>query len=152
MVAVKFHPSPAATSEGYDENFAWNQPVSASSVRNNSDEFAGDMAVNGDEKTYWETADGTTKATLEVDMDGPTEINSVVIEEAAGMMGRVQEYKVEGLVNSNWKLLSQGTTIGERKVDRFPNTTIWKARLTILNATDSPAISEFGLYLNRNER
>ena len=152
MVAVKFHPSPAATSEGYDENFAWNQPVSASSVRNNSDEFAGDMAVDGDEKTYWETADGTTKATLEVDMDGPTEINSVVIEEAAGMMGRVQEYKVGGLVNSNWKLLSQGTTIGERKVDRFPNTTIWKARLTILNATDSPAISEFGLYLNRNER
>jgi len=150
MAAEKFHPDRPAANEGYGENFALNQPVSASSVRNNSDEFAGDMAVDGDEKTCWETADGTTHATLEVDLDGPTEINSVAIEEAAGMTGRVQGYKVEGQVNSDWKLLSQGTTIGERKADRFPETTVWKVRLTILNATNSPAIRELGLYLNRN--
>ena len=109
------------------------------------------MAVDGDEKTFWATSDGITNATLEVDMDGPTEINSLSIEEAAGMTGRVQAYKVEGQVNSDWKLLSQGTTIGGRKTDHFPEVTVWKVRLTILKAQDYPAISEFGLYLNKSE-
>jgi len=103
--------------------------------------------VDGNEKTYWATSDGTTNAVLEVDMEGPTEINSVAIEEAAGMTGRVQKYKVEGQVDSNWKLLSQGTTIGQRKVDRFPAVTVWKVRFTILDATNYPAIQTFSLYL-----
>jgi hypothetical protein len=134
-------------SEGLGEDFALNQSVSASNVRDGKLEFSGDMAVDGNEKTYWATSDGTTNAILEVDMEGPTEINSVSIEEASGMTGRIQKYKVEGQVNSNWKLLSQGTTIGERKVDRFPAVTVWKVRFTILDATNYPAIQTFSLYL-----
>ena len=60
----------------------------------------------------------------------------------------MQEYRIEGQVDSDWKLLSQGTTIGERKVDRFPKVTVWKVRLIILKAKAYPAISEFGLYLD----
>ena len=134
--------------EGIGEDFALNQPVSASSVRDDKDEFAGDMAVDGNEKTFWATKDGTTNATLEIDMDGPTEINSLAIEEAAGMTNRVQAYKVEGQVNSDWKLLSQGTTIGTRKVDHFPAATVWKVRFTILKATEATAIRTFSLYLD----
>jgi len=52
--------------------------------------------------------------------------------------------------DSDWKLLSQGTTIGERKVDRFPKTTVWKVRLTILKADPYPAIRKFGLYLAKD--
>jgi hypothetical protein len=32
----------------------------------------------------------------------------------------VQGYRVEGLVESKWKLLVEGTTIGEEKVHHFP--------------------------------
>jgi alpha-L-fucosidase len=81
-------------------------------------------------------------------MDGPTEINTLVLEEASGMTGQVQEYKVEAQVDSDWKLLSQGTTIGERKVDRFPKVTVWKVRLTVLKAQPYPAIRKFGLYVD----
>ena len=69
-------------------------------------------------------------------------------QEAADLGQRVQEYKVEGQVDSDWKLLSQGTTIGDRKLDRFPPVTVWKVRLTILKASASPAIRKFGLYLD----
>lgn len=138
--------------EGIGEDFALNQPVSANNVRDDKVEFSGDMAVDGNPKTFWATRDGTTNATLEVDMEGPTEINSVAIEEADGMTNRVQAYKVEGQVNSDWKLLSQGTTIGAHKVDHFPTTTVWKVRFTILNATEAPAIRTFSLYLNNNSR
>src|SRR5271154_3063436 len=134
--------------EGMGDDLALNQPISASNVRDGDVKYAAEMAVDGDDKTYWATRDGTTNATLEIDMDGPTEINSLAIEEAAGMTGRVQEYKVEGQVNSDWKLLSQGTTIGERKTDHFPETTVWKVRFTILDATNYPAIRKFSLYLD----
>jgi hypothetical protein len=138
----------ASANQGLGKDLALEQPVSASSVRDDKDEFAGDMALDGNEKTYWATKDGTTNATLEIDMDGPTEINSLAIEEAAAMTNRVQSYKVEGQVNSDWKLLSAGTTIGERKVDHFKPVTVWKVRFSILNATEAPAIRTFSLYLD----
>jgi hypothetical protein len=129
-------------------DLALHRPVNAGNVRNRSREFAGENAVDGDPATFWATDDGARRATLELDTEGPLDINTVVLEEATGLTGRVQEYKVEGQVDSDWKLLSQGTTIGERKVDRFPKVTVWKVRLTILKAEPFPAIRKFGLHLN----
>ena len=133
-------------------NLALHRPANTGNIRNGSREFGGEKAVDGDANTYWAVNDGASRAALEVDMEGPVEINALAIEEAAGMTGHVQEYQVEGQVGSDWKLLSHGTTIGERKVDRFPNTTVWKVQLTILKAQGYPAIREFGLYSDKNSR
>ncbi|HXE43000.1 MAG TPA: discoidin domain-containing protein, partial [Candidatus Baltobacteraceae bacterium] len=132
------------------ENLALHRPTNPNSVRNNSREFAGEKSVDGDANTYW-AASGTNNVALELDMEGPVDINAFSLSEAAGMTGRIQQYRVEGQVNSDWKLLSQGTTIGDRKVDRFPATTVWKVKVTILNATDYPTIREFGLYFDEND-
>ncbi len=130
-------------------NLALLAPVNTSNVREGKREFAGEMAVDGDSKTYWAANDGVEHATLELDMPGPTEINSVVLEEPAGLTGHVQEYKVEGQVDSDWKLLAQGNTIGQHKVNRFPKVTVWKVRLTILKSNPYPALAKFGLYLDK---
>ncbi len=110
-------------------------------------EFGGEKAVDGDDQTYWATNDGAARAVLEVDMEGPVQINAAAIGEAIGHESNVQEYKIEGQVDSDWKVLSQGTTIGEQKIDRFPTVTVWKVRLTILKAQPYAAIRKFGLYL-----
>ena len=128
------------------QDLALHRPVNTNNVRGNTREFGGEKALDGNEKTYWATNDGVTRATIEIDMEGPAEINAVEIAEANGMEGRVQEYKVEGQVNSDWLLLSQGTTIGDRKIDKFTTTTVWKVRVTILKAKEYPAISKIGLY------
>lgn len=132
------------------ENLALHRPTNPGSVRDNSRGFAGEKAVDGDANTFWQP-NGTNNVYLEIDTEGPLDINALSLEEAAGMTGRVQAYRVEGQVNSEWKLLSEGTIVGDRKVDRFPTTTVWKVRLTILNATDLPAIREFGLYFDEND-
>jgi hypothetical protein len=124
-------------------------PVNTSNVREGKREFAGEMAVDGDSKTYWAANDGVDHATLELDMPGPTEINSVLLEEPAGLTGHVQEYKVEAQVDSDWKLLAQGKQIGQHKVDRFSKVTVWKVRLTILKSNPYPALAKFGLYLDK---
>ena len=83
---------------------------------------------------------------LEVDLEGPVQINAAAIGEAIGHESNVQEYKIEGQVDSDWKVLAQGTTISEQKIDRFPKVTVWKVRLTILKAQPYAAIRKFGLY------
>jgi hypothetical protein len=128
-------------------DLAIHRPVNTNNVKNNSVEFGGEKALDGNKYTYWATNDNPKNATFEVDSEGPLDINALVIEEADGFAMRVKEYKVEGQVNSDWVLLSKGTVIGRHKVDTFPKTTVWKVRLTILKADGFAAIKKFGLYL-----
>ena len=46
----------------------------------------------------------------------------------------VAAYRLEGRVEGTWRVLSRGTTIGHRKLDRFAPVTITGARLTIEDA------------------
>ena len=147
-VQTKWHPI-GDVDKTLGSNLALLAPVNTSNVREGKREFAGEMAVDGDSKTYWAGSDGVDHATLELDMPGPTEINSVVLEEATGLTGHVQEYKVEAQVDSDWKLLAQGNAIGTHKVDRFPKVTVWKVRLTISKSNPYPTIAKFGLYLDK---
>ncbi len=131
---------------GKDE--AYHRPVNTNGNRENSLKYNGDKALDGNAQTYWAANDNTTAPYIEVDMEGPVDIDALQISEAMGL-AHVLEYKVEGQVNSDWKLLTQGATIGEHKIARFPKVTVWKVKLTILKSSAYPAISDFGLYLSK---
>jgi len=126
-------------------DLAMHRPVNASNVRGNLPEFRGEKAVDGKDNTWWSTDDDARQPYLEVDMEGPVQLNAAVLEEAPTSY-HVEEYKIEGMGDSGWKELAHGTTIGVHKVDRFPATTVWKVRLTILKSDMSASISKFGLY------
>ncbi|HTW94496.1 MAG TPA: discoidin domain-containing protein [Tepidisphaeraceae bacterium] len=130
-------------------NLAFHRPVNANSVRGKLLQFAGENAVNGDPNKYWMMNDRIPYAQIVVDVAGPVAINAVELREPPGMLGRVQQYRVEGQVNSGWKLLSQGTAIGDRRIDRFPPATVWKVRLTITKAAVTPGIRQFGVYFEK---
>jgi hypothetical protein len=147
-------------------DLALHRPVNTSSVRkaalhaDGSREFGGECAIDGDDKTYWSPTDSSAReedgrsgsargpraATLEIDMEGPVRINALSLGEAAGFEQHVQAYKVEGQVDSDWQLLSEGTTIGQLKTDRFADTTVWKVRLTIAKSQGQVAIRKVALY------
>ncbi|WP_343307129.1 discoidin domain-containing protein [Chitinophaga niabensis] len=132
-------PLKAETDPVYGINKALHRPI------NTSGGTRGENTLDGDPATYWTTDEGKTTGTLEIDMENPAELSAIAISEVLG--NRVTAYKVEGQVNSDWKLLAEGTAIGKRKTAEFPKETIWKVRVTIISATDRPAISEVGLYL-----
>ncbi len=139
--------------KGLGNDLAFHRPVNVSNVRSDDEEnsFGGELALDGDPNTYWATSDGVTHATFEIDLEGPVKINAATMEEAFGP--HVRAYKLEAKNGSDWSLLAQGTTIGEHKLERFPEITAWKVRLTILSADDSIALRKVGLYLEaRGER
>lgn len=126
-------------------NLAFNRPVNTGNVRGATREFGGEKAIDGNSHTYWATNNGVTNATLEIDMEGPVDINTLQISEPQGQ--HIEAYKIEAQVGSDWKLLTEGTTIGENLIVKFPQTTAWKVKLTVLKAKDYAAINNFGLYL-----
>lgn len=115
----------------FGENQAMYRPVNTKSGER------GENALDGDPNTSWVTK---TNGTLEIDMENPVRINCFSIK-GSGM----KTYKVEGQVNSDWKLLYEGTAPDER-IHSFEKETVWKVRITIIDAADSVAVSEVGLY------
>ena len=130
----------------FGTDFALHQKATASNVRGNDPKFGADEAVDGDPKTYWATDDGVTNASLEVDLGGEKTFNVIRTEEEISLGQRVSKYKVEAFVGHEWKEICSGTTIGHRKLDRFPAVTASKVRLTILASRACPTISGFGVH------
>jgi alpha-L-fucosidase len=141
----EFH---AALQKIFGTDFARGQNAAASNVRGRDKRFGAGKAVDGNPKTYWATDDGVTNASLEVDLGGEQTFNVVRTEEMISLGQRVEKYKVEALVGGEWTEICSGTTIGYRKLDRFPKVTASKVRLTILASRACPTISGFGVHLD----
>lgn len=58
----------------------------------------------------------------------------------------VARYTLEGLGDDGWTTLSRGTTIGYRKLDRFPPVRVRRVRLTVEDAVAAPRPIRIGLY------
>jgi hypothetical protein len=131
------------------ENLALHRPVAVSNMRGNTREFSGERALDGNPNTYWATDDSIRTATMELDMENPVAVNAVELGEVTNLGARILEYKVEGQVNSDWKLLAQGSTVGDRKVHRFPTESVWKVKITLVKSNAAPALNKVGLYLTK---
>ena len=62
-------------------DLAFHRPINVGNVRGGGREFGGEKAVDGKDDTYWATDDGAERRTLEVDMEGPVEIDALEIGE-----------------------------------------------------------------------
>ena len=58
----------------------------------------------------------------------------------------VAAYRLEGRVDGAWRVLSRGTTIGHRKLDRFAPVAITGARLQIEDAVGPVALLPVRLF------
>jgi hypothetical protein len=69
-------------------------------------------------------------------------------EEFLKLGQRVSKYKVEAEIDDRWTRIAGGTTIGYRKLDRFPKVTASKVRLIIEEARACPTIKSFGVHVD----
>lgn len=129
-------------------DLAMNKHATASHVRGDAPDFDADRALDHDLTTYWATDDDVTTATLDIDLGAPTTFNVARLQEPVALGQRVQAYRVEAWDGQAWTLLSRGTTIGHKKLDRFATVTAQRVRLVVEQARACPLIAEFGLHLD----
>lgn len=127
----------------FAEDLARGKRATASSAQRS---HRASQAVDGNAKTYWMPAPGDAAPSLEVDLGRAVTFNVVLSQEFIAEGQRVAGYRVETWDGTTWKPLVQGTTIGHKKLDRVPETTASKVRLTVTQAVATPMIRAFGLY------
>jgi alpha-L-fucosidase len=120
--------------------------VEASNVRGNAKEFDATHVTDNDKNTYWATDDEITTPSLTFTFDRPTTLNRFAVEEYIRLGQRVKAFTVEALVEGNWKELAQGTTIGYRRILRFPSVTTTRVRFRVTDSKSCPLLSNIGLY------
>ncbi len=100
--------------------------------------------IDGDYDTYWMAKEETPA--IEITLEGEKTFDRLLLQEKITVGQRVEKFKLEAKINGDWTHITEGTTIGYKRLLRFPEITSDQVRLTILQARETPALAEFGLY------
>ena len=103
--------------------------------------------LDGNKETYWTTSGEDTAAKIDLILPDERTFDVVSLQEEISVGQRVEKFVLEYYAgDSQWKELATGTTIGYKRLIRFPPVTAHAVRLRILSSRLNPTISEFGLY------
>ena len=130
------------------EDFAVNL-ASHASLESSSDLGKGyniSNLIDGDFDTYWTTSDGKIQASIELDFGKNVSFNRLLLQEYVNLGQRVKAFSLEKEVNGIWEKIAEGTTIGYKRILRFPDTEAQKIRINFLDGKGIPVISEIGFF------
>jgi len=102
--------------------------------------------LDGKNETWWTTKGSDTTATISFKLAGEKTFDVVSLQEEIGVGQRVEKFAVEAYTGHQWATIAEGTTIGYKRLIRFPAVTTGAVRLRILSSRLNPTIAEFGLY------
>jgi len=131
----------------YRTDLAPQASARADRVRGGSALYAAARVNDGDARTYWATDDGVTGGTIELEWRRPVRLDRLVIQEAIALGQRVQAWSVAAELEGRWTPLTNGTTIGYKRIARFPPVTTSKVRVSVDKGVACPAISTVSAYL-----
>ena len=83
---------------------------------------------------------------FEFELKDTTTFNVLSLQENIAIGQRIERFTLEAFIENTWKKVTDGTTVGYKRLLRFPTVTTHKVRLTIDEWRFRPAIAEFGLY------
>ncbi|MCL3780950.1 alpha-1,3/4-fucosidase [Prolixibacteraceae bacterium JC049] len=101
----------------------------------------GDKALlDGDENTYVSATNG--KGSFVVTVPEKVTINRFVLQEAIHLQSqRIEKHALDVWVNGKWNEVAEATTVGHKRILRFPDVTTNKLRLRIIEGRSNPSVS-----------
>ena len=84
--------------------------------------------------------------TMEIAFSRPTRIDHAVIQEDITQGERVREYRIEGLVDGDWKTLCTGVSVGHKRIARLSPVVIGRVRFCAVSSVATPAIRSFRVF------
>ena len=132
--------------ETFKTDLALGAAAEADNVRKNNSAHSAAKAVDGDPTTWWTTDDDVTTATLDFDLGKPVTFDRAMLQEQISQGQRVEKFVLEARDGDDWKEIATATTIGYKRLLRFPKVTARHVRLRILQSRDCPTLKRFGLF------
>ena len=140
--AVQFHQRVA---QELSENLLEKAQIEASDVRGRA--FAASLVNDADFESYWATPDDVCSGSLTFTFKEPQSLSKLLLQEYIPVGQRVKSFSVEFLQGDKWVPLEVGeetTTIGYKRILRFPTITTTAVRVHLLDARGPLCISEVG--------
>jgi alpha-L-fucosidase len=135
-----------ALKKAFAINLASNKKAAATNVRGNENVFNAEKVLDGNKETYWTTDDDVHTASLTINLGKPVSFNNFLVQEYIRLGQRVKAFTVDALVNRQWKQIVSQTTIGYKRILRFPMVTASQIRFAITDSKANPVISNIAVY------
>ncbi len=127
-------------------NLAANATVTASSWRGKANDYHPAKVVDGDPDTYWATDDQTTTGSLEIELEKPTPVRYVVLQEYVRLGQRIEAFTVDFWQGGQWQQAAEATTIGYKRILKLEPMQAEKIRINITASKACPVISNVEVY------
>ncbi len=133
----------AARERAFARNLAKGK-ISASSIRGSR--FAPNNVLDDSFETYWAPKDGVTTASLTLDLEMESYIDTILLQEYIGLGQRAKSFAVEVWNGREFLPVARETTIGYKRIVRFPKQLTSRVRITIEDSRACPVISTVRVY------
>lgn len=128
-------------------DFARSAKATSAHTRGGVGRFAPGNAFDDDPGTYFATDDGVNAATIDVELSSDETIDHVELGEHLALGQRVRAFHVEALVDGAFVKVTQGTTIGKRRIVRLDEPVrVRTLRIVIDDSRASPTLARIGLF------
>ncbi|MEG8945653.1 alpha-L-fucosidase [Rosettibacter firmus] len=132
----------------FDVNLAKNARIKASNELKNHN---AKNILDNNYNTYWTTEDTIQSAWIELTFPKKIKFNCAMLQENILIGQRIEKFHIESWSSSSWQKIAEGTTVGYKRLLRFPEVTTNKIRIVIEQSRTNPTLSSFGLYLTPPE-
>jgi len=130
----------------FAENRALNANAEADNYRGKHDSYSPANVIDGNKETYWATDDGVIQQSIIIDFGRQVKFNRFLVQEYITFGQRIKAFQIEAFIEKKWEVIEEATTIGYKRILRFPMVESQKLRLTILDAKACPVISNIEVY------
>lgn len=107
--------------------------------------------LDGNNTTHFTTTGTDAATTIELQLKSPQKFNVLLLQENIRKGQRIEKFVLEGWINNEWQKITEGTTVGHKRLIRFDAVTAAKLRLKILASRLNPLLAELGLFYYKNE-
>ncbi len=130
----------------FKTDFAASATIAASSE---APEHPAHLILDGDPKTYWTPDKDILPVFIELKLSKRQTFNIAALREEIRLGQRVESFQLEAWDGEGWRFFARGTTVGYKRLLRFPDVTTHRIRLTITQSRLAPCLSSLALFWGR---
>jgi alpha-L-fucosidase len=135
----------------FQTNLAARAKAVASNERGRDKNYRAANLLDGNRETAWVTDDAITTPEVTFDLRQPVSFNVVRLREDLRLGQRVEAFALDHWKDGAWQQFHAGSSIGSCRLVRTPaEITAGRIRLRVTQSPVCPALSEFGLYLEKS--
>ena len=132
--------------EAFKTNLALNAKVQADTYRGNSKQFAASNVTDNNKETYWATNDNVTTGNLVIELGSLKTIKYITLQEYIKLGQRVKNFTISVWKNNMWEVVSNGTTIGYKRILKIEPAISQKVKVEITSSRATPLISNIQIF------